>query len=89
MLLQRDAVAQRIGGDIERKASGPHLIGQHVTGMAGVGTDFEKRGIAADKGGLLLQDSAAPLVLFGVNAAGAFGLAERGEVMELHLGALD
>ena len=46
---QRDAVAQRIGGDIEREALAAELVGQHVAGVSGVGADLEERRHAADE----------------------------------------
>ena len=57
--------------------------------MAGVGPDLDEGRHGADEGGVLVEQSAAPDVLFEVDALSAGGLAERGEIMKFHLGALD
>ena len=86
---QGDAVAQGIGGDIEREAFASELVGQHVAGVPGVGADLEKRRHAADELAVRFDDGGAAHVLVQVVGDGAFGFTERGEVMKLHLRALD
>ena len=86
---QDDAVAQGIGGEIEREAFAAELVGQHVAGVAGVGADLEERGHGSDELAVRLDDGGAAHVLVEVVGDGAFGIAQRREVVELHLGALD
>src|SRR3974377_1943275 len=57
--------------------------------MPGVRPDFEKRRERADELHVLAKQRAAVHVLPGVVGDDAAGLAERGEVVELDLGALD
>ena len=86
---QRDAVSQGVGGDIEREAFASELIGQHIAGVPGVGADLEERRHPANEPAVRFDDRAAPHVLVQVVGDGAFGFTERGEVMKLHLSALD
>ena len=82
-------MAQGIGGEIEGEALAAELVGQHVAGVAGVGADFEERGHGSDELAVRLDDGGAAGVLVEVVGDGAVGIAQRREVVKLHLGAFD
>jgi len=86
---QGDAVAERVGGNVEGETVSAELVGKHVAGVAGVGADFEEGSEFADIVPMLADDCAAADVFFEVDAASAVGFAQGGEVVELDLGAFD
>ena len=82
-------MAQGIGGEIEREALARELVGQHVTGVPGVGADLQEGRQVPDELAMGLNDSGAPRVPVEVVGDGAIRIAQRCEVVKLHLGALD
>ena len=65
------AVAQGVSRDIQGKAFGAEFVGQHVAGMAGVGSDFQERRHFADEVEVLADERPAADVFFFVNGNGA------------------
>ena len=86
---QGDAMSQGVGGDIEREAFPSKLIGQHIAGVPGVGADLEERRHPANEPAVRFDDGGAPDVLVQIIGDRAFRFTQRGEVMKLHLRALD
>ena len=82
-------MAQGVGGEIEREAFAGELVGQHVAGVPGVGADLQERSHGPDEFAMGLDDGGAAGVLVEVVGDGAVGIAQRREVVKLHLGAFD
>ena len=57
--------------------------------MAGVGADFQKRSHFADEFQVIANHRSAADIFLGVDGEITFRLAEGGEVVKLHLRALD
>ena len=82
-------MAQGIGGEIEREAFAAELVGQHVAGVPGVGADLQERRHGTNELAVRLDDGRAARVLVQVVGDGAVSIAQRREVVKLHLGAFD
>ena len=88
-ILKRNAMPERIGRNVESKSVSAEFVREHVAGVAGIRPDLEKRRHRTDEGKVIPDDSRAADVFLAVDAHRALGFAQRGEVMELYLCALD
>src|SRR5579883_1671094 len=88
-ILQRNAVTQRIGREIQGESARAELVRQHVAGMAHIRSDLEKRRHRPDKRQVIADYSAAPRVLLRVMRDGALRLAQRREIVKFDFRPLD
>ncbi len=87
VILQGHAMPQGVGRKVQREAVRAEFVRQHVAAVPRAGPDFEERRHLPDEIQVIADHRRASDILFGVMRDGALGLAQRREVMKLHLGA--